>query len=116
MHSDYLLCYSHKNYTHTVIGGFVLEEIHNRIKSLRIERNLTLKELSDQTGLSLSFISQIERGTSSLSISSLKKISDALGIHINYFLKTSKKTKPLSFEKMIIIPSRQLKGAKFIHD
>lgn len=64
-----------------------MDEIHNRIKALRIERNLTLKEMSDQTGLSLSFLSQIERGASSLSISSLKKISDALGIHINYFFE-----------------------------
>lgn len=62
-----------------------MEEIHNKIKNLRLERNLTLKELSEQTGLSLSFLSQIERGASSLSITSLKKISDALGIHINYF-------------------------------
>ncbi|MCM3756151.1 cupin domain-containing protein [Sporosarcina aquimarina] len=64
-----------------------MEEIHNRIKSLRVERNYTLKEMSDQTGLSLSFLSQIERGASSLSISSLKKISDALDIHINYFFE-----------------------------
>ncbi|REB08568.1 XRE family transcriptional regulator [Sporosarcina sp. BI001-red] len=69
-----------------------MEEIHNRIKSLRVERNLTLKEMSDQTGLSLSFLSQIERGTSSLSISSLKKISDALGIHINYFFEEEQET------------------------
>lgn len=64
-----------------------MEELHYRIKALRMERNLTLKEMSDQTGLSLSFLSQIERGASSLSISSLKKISDALGIHINYFFQ-----------------------------
>ncbi|HJF33601.1 MAG TPA: XRE family transcriptional regulator [Sporosarcina psychrophila] len=64
-----------------------MNEIHNKIKSLRLDRNLTLKDLSEQTGLSLSFLSQIERGASSLSITSLKKISDALGIHINYFFE-----------------------------
>lgn len=64
-----------------------MEDIHNRIKAIRQERGLTLKEMSEQTGLSLSFLSQIERGASSLSISSLKKISDALGIHINYFFQ-----------------------------
>ncbi len=62
-----------------------MDEIHIKIKALRQERNLTLKDLSEKTGLSLSFLSQIERGASSLSITSLKKISDALGIHINYF-------------------------------
>ena len=64
-----------------------MDEIHNKIKTLRLDRNFTLKELSEQTGLSLSFLSQIERGASSLSITSLKKISDALEIHINYFFE-----------------------------
>jgi len=62
-----------------------MDEIHIKIKALRQERNLTLKDMSEVTGLSLSFLSQIERGASSLSITSLKKISDALGVHINYF-------------------------------
>jgi transcriptional regulator with XRE-family HTH domain len=64
-----------------------MDEIHNKIKALRRDRNLTLKDLSEQTGLSLSFLSQIERGASSLSITSLKKISDALEIHINHFFE-----------------------------
>lgn len=62
-----------------------MDDIHLKIKELRQEKNLTLKDLSEQTGLSLSFLSQIERGASSLSITSLKKISDALNIHMNYF-------------------------------
>ena len=62
-----------------------MEDIHLKIKALRQELNMTLKDLSEETGLSLSFLSQIERGASSLSITSLKKISDALNIHINYF-------------------------------
>ena len=64
---------------------FCVDDIHLKIKALRQENNLTLKDLSEQTGLSLSFLSQIERGASSLSITSLKKISEALNIHINYF-------------------------------
>lgn len=62
-----------------------MDEIYNKIKELRQEKNMTLKDLSEVTGLSLSFLSQIERGASSLSITSLKKIADALNIHINYF-------------------------------
>jgi len=62
-----------------------MEDIHLKIKELRQEKQMTLKDLSEVTGLSLSFLSQIERGASSLSITSLKKIADALQIHINYF-------------------------------
>ncbi|AOV08679.1 helix-turn-helix domain-containing protein [Sporosarcina ureilytica] len=62
-----------------------MEEIHKKIKNLRLEKELTLKELSEETGLSLSFLSQIERGASSLSITSLKKLADALGVSMIYF-------------------------------
>lgn len=60
--------------------------IHDKIKKLRLKHGMTLQDLSDQTGLSVSFLSQIERGTSSLAITSLKKIADAFGIKISDFL------------------------------
>lgn len=47
---------------------------------------MTLKNLSEKTNLSISFLSQIERGSSSLAITSLKKIADAFGVPITYFL------------------------------
>lgn len=57
-------------------------------KQIRITRNnqkLTLKELSARTGLSVSFLSQVERGSSSPAISSLKKIADGLEVPITSF-------------------------------
>src|SRR5699024_12283666 len=62
-------------------------DIHKKIKKIRLENEMTLKELSEETGLSVSFLSQIERGNSSLAITSLKKISDAFDINISYFFK-----------------------------
>lgn len=62
-----------------------MDNIHKKIKSLRLEHGMTLKDLADRTGLSISFLSQIERGSSSLAITSLKKISDAFHINITYF-------------------------------
>jgi len=62
-----------------------MDEISDKIRSLRKENNLTLKELSEKTGLSISFLSQVENGTSSLAITSLKKIADALNVSINTF-------------------------------
>ncbi|WP_342513571.1 cupin domain-containing protein [Sporosarcina sp. FSL K6-1522] len=67
-----------------------MEDIHKKIKALRLENNLTLKELSEETGLSLSFLSQIERGASSLSITSLKKLADALGVSMIHFFEEEK--------------------------
>ncbi|ANU21408.1 DNA-binding protein [Planococcus plakortidis] len=65
-----------------------MDEIHQKIKHLRIEQGLTLKDLSEKTNLSVSFLSQIERGSSSLAITSLKKIADAFEVPITFFFDT----------------------------
>ncbi len=63
----------------------MLTEISQKIKTLRKQQNLTLKDLSQKSGLSISFLSQVENGSTSLAIVSLKKISDALEVPIVYF-------------------------------
>jgi len=68
-----------------------MEDLHERIKELRVRLGLTLKDVSARTGLSLSFISQVERGASSLSVSSLSKIAEALGVPITYFFEPDDK-------------------------
>lgn len=60
-----------------------------KIKSLRKERRLTLKQVADRTNLSISFISQVERSKSSITLESLKKISEALGVNPSYFFSES---------------------------
>ncbi|MBB2480718.1 helix-turn-helix transcriptional regulator [Bacillus sp. APMAM] len=62
-------------------------EIHTKIRELRQQQGLTLKELSENTNLSVGFLSQVERGTSSLAITSLKKIADSLGVEMSYFFQ-----------------------------
>jgi transcriptional regulator with XRE-family HTH domain len=64
-----------------------MDDIYIKIKQLRFEQGMTLKELSQKTNLSISFLSQIERGTSSLAITSLKKIADAFGVKMIHFFK-----------------------------
>ena len=49
-----------------------------KIRSLRKEKELTLKQLARRTSLSISLLSQIERAQSSASISSLFKVATAL--------------------------------------
>jgi len=59
---------------HKVIG--------DTIRNLRKEKDLTLKQMSRRTNLSVSLLSQIERAESSASISSLYKIAQALDARI----------------------------------
>ncbi len=62
-----------------------MERLGERIQELRRQRELTLRALSRQSGFSVSFLSQVERGLSSLSISSLRTIAGALGVDLSYF-------------------------------
>ncbi len=56
--------------------------IGDTIRNMRKEKDLTLKQMSRRTGLSVSLLSQIERAESSASIESLYKIALALDTRI----------------------------------
>lgn len=68
-----------------------MEDIGARIRILRESRNLTLREVSEKTGLSIGFLSQIERNIADASISSLKKIAAAFGLKISHFFESTPK-------------------------
>ena len=55
-------------------------ELGAKLKEIRRGRGVTLQQIADQTGLSKSFVSQIETGAANPSIASLKKITDVLGV------------------------------------
>lgn len=65
-----------------------MEEVYKEIKRLRQSNGYTLKDLSNKTGLSISFLSQVERGSSSLAITSLKKIAESFSVPIRQFFLT----------------------------
>ncbi len=52
------------------------------VRGLRSRQKLTLQQLSNRTGLSISLLSQIERAESSASISSLYRIANALNVRV----------------------------------
>ena len=64
--------------------------IGSKIKALRKEKNMTLKQLSDGSGLSVGFLSQLERGISSIAIDSLAKIAEILGVNLSTFFQEMK--------------------------
>ena len=49
-----------------------------KVKALRTEKKMTLKQLSEGSGLSVGFLSQFERGLSSIALDSLEKLSEIL--------------------------------------
>jgi transcriptional regulator with XRE-family HTH domain len=68
-------------------------ELSNRIRDLRNQKNLKIIDIANKTGLSSSFISQVERSLVSPSIDTLKKIGDALDTPLSYFFESSPDTK-----------------------
>ena len=56
-----------------------------RLREARQEKRITLNTLSRETGLSVSFLSRLERGETSASIASLIIIATTLGISLNDF-------------------------------
>lgn len=61
------------------------EKLGDSIRTLRQKKRWTLEELSSRCELSVSFLSQVERGLSSLSISSLSAICEALDVPVSHF-------------------------------
>src|SRR5437016_14487100 len=61
--------------------GVALEvDVGERLRELRRFRRCTLRTISTRSGLSESFLSQVERGRSSASIESLRRVAEALGV------------------------------------
>ena len=56
-----------------------------RIRELRKAHGRTLQDVASAIGISVSYLSQIERDVSRLPIGVLKQIADALGVHMNWF-------------------------------
>ncbi len=60
------------------------------IRNLRLAKKLTLKQLSDDSGLSVGFLSQLERGMSSIAIDTLARLAHILGADLSSFFNVVK--------------------------
>lgn len=59
------------------------------LRKIRKTKKLTLKSLSEKTGVSISFLSQVERDKCNVTLESLRKISDALNVNPSIFFSGS---------------------------
>lgn len=71
------------------LGGVVMDDkLGASIKNLRLSKRMTLSDVAKKSGLSISFISQVERSKSSVTMTSLRKISEALDVNVSCFFQT----------------------------
>jgi DNA-binding protein len=81
------------------------KNIGELIKQKRTENKMTLKDISEATDLSIGFLSQLERGLTSIAQDTLKKVAKALNVEMSYFMdqpKSKEKVVLRSYEKEIL--------------
>ncbi len=61
------------------------KDIGGKVKQLRTQKKMTLKDLSNKTDLSVGFLSQLERGLTSIATDTLGKIAEIFEVDISYF-------------------------------
>ncbi|MEW6623744.1 MAG: XRE family transcriptional regulator [Bacillota bacterium] len=66
-------------------------EIGKKIKESRKAQGMTLQQLGEKANFSISFLSQLERGQTSVTINTLKNIATALDIDLASFFNFSEK-------------------------
>ena len=64
------------------------QQLGERIKRVRLERNLTLKDVEVRAKVSATHVSEIERGMTSPTVGALTKIARALGTEPSYFIQS----------------------------
>jgi transcriptional regulator with XRE-family HTH domain len=61
--------------------------VGDQVRELRKAKAMTLQQVADAAGISVGYLSQIERNQSRLPIGVLRRISDVLGVHIQWFFQ-----------------------------
>lgn len=77
-----------------------MQQIGHKIKQLRQSRKMTLQELGDQVGLSVGYLSQLERGISTIAVDTLDKIAKIFDKRaLDFFEEAKPSNSPVMREK-----------------
>jgi len=82
-----------------------------RIRALRLTKGLTLQQLSDAAGISIGYLSQIERNRSKLPIGVARSIADALEVHLHWFFSASKASS--AAERAVVVRRTERRRLRF---
>lgn len=61
----------------------ILVEFGNRVRQLRMERNISQEKLAEYADLHRTYIGMIERGEKNITLKNIEKISKALHVQIS---------------------------------
>ncbi len=83
-------------------------DVGGMLRALRIERQLSIRALAEQSGLAINTLSLIENGKTSPSVSTLQQLAQTLDVPITAFFEEAPTT-----EHMILTRANQRVGARF---
>ena len=75
----------------------IVSKLGEKIKDLRTEKSLSLKELSEKSGISAAAIHKIEANGIIPTITTMMKIADSLGKNVSYFIEEDRKDNDVVF-------------------
>lgn len=88
-------------------------ELHERLKKLRIDQNLSVYRLSRISDVSENHIRTIERGGSQPSVETLEKLLEPMGITMSEFFRDDENIMfPSAYEKELLQAVRKLDTQK----
>jgi transcriptional regulator with XRE-family HTH domain len=73
---------------HSTTAPAQAPQFGGRIRELRRKAGLTLQALADEAGISVGFLSQVERNKATPSLGTLAALAAALGVEIDWFVAT----------------------------
>ncbi|WP_102126016.1 helix-turn-helix domain-containing protein [Deinococcus planocerae] len=62
-------------------------QLHERLRELRTERSLRLKDIAENAGISVPYLSDLERGRTNPSLETLQTLAGAYGITVHDLLE-----------------------------
>jgi len=75
------------------------EQVGQRLRALRKARDLSIRSLAEQSGLSVNTLSLIENGRTSPSVSTLHQLAQSLNVSITAFFEGEQQKKRVVYQK-----------------
>jgi transcriptional regulator with XRE-family HTH domain len=89
-------------------------DVAPRLRALRARRKLSLRALSRETGIAVSFLSALERGRNNVSIAKLKAIVDVLGVTLaDFFSQAPPPREKIVYRRSELVEISGQKGISF---
>ncbi|MFD2386912.1 helix-turn-helix domain-containing protein [Enterococcus rivorum] len=88
-----------------------MELLGEKVKKLRQLKGFTLKDMSGKVGLSTGYLSQFERGITTIAVEHLVSISEVLGVNIKYFFEEEEEVK----EEELVVRSYDQKVLRILN-